>query len=37
MCALALDTRAAVRPRAMDIVDPTGSLFQRIRHGVPAA
>jgi DNA-binding NarL/FixJ family response regulator len=35
MCALALDTRSAVRPSAIDVVDLTGAIFQRIRHGVP--
>jgi DNA-binding NarL/FixJ family response regulator len=35
MCAVALDTRVAARPSPIDIVDPSGSLFQRIRHGVP--
>lgn len=35
MRAFALDTHVAVRPRAIDVVDPGGRVFQRIRHGVP--
>ena len=31
----ALDADVTLRPPAIDIVDPSGTVFKRIRHGVP--